>query len=244
MTFSPKFLVLGALLVSFFLTVLLLSAPGGAAAQPLPDATVMGQAAAAPAAARAVTAPAAAAPAAAAKAAAAPAAPAAAPKSIGAATLDLALLAKVNSINEADNARWSLVRTTPAASRVYSAQAGVNWEDLRQVSAAGSIALPAGASWSFNATYGGDTTGLKVASGVLAGGQCALATVFRAAAMHASLTTKASQHRSPIPGFPMSETVNIWWGSYDLVIKNTSGRDLSMAWSLTPANVTVSINAQ
>jgi hypothetical protein len=60
--------------------------------------------------------------------------------------------------------------------------------------------------------------------------------------MRACLTTKASQHRSPIPGFPMSETVNIWWGSYDLVIKNTSGRDISMDWSLTPADVVVSIN--
>ncbi len=212
MAFSPKILIVGALLVSLLLTAILLSVPGvdaqpQSAVQPmvkdLAYATYTSTAAA---------------------------------QVKGKATLDLNLLAKVNNIDEADNARWSLVRSVSGAS-----QAAVDWKKLRQVSASGSITLPAGASWSFNATYGGDTTGLKVASGVLAGGQCALATVFRAAAMRAGLTTKASQHRSPIPGFPMSELVNIWWGSYDLVIKNTFDLDISINWSLTPASVVVSI---
>jgi hypothetical protein len=214
MTFSPKVLVFGTFLVSLLLAVILLSAPG-VEAQPLPTALPS------PEDAMVDT-----------------STPAAAAQGMGKATLDLTLLAKVNNIDEADNARWSLVRSVSG-----TPQATVDWKKLRQVSAMGSITLPAGASWSFNGTYGGDTTGLKVASGVLAGGQCALATVFRAAAMRAGLTTKASQHRSPIPGFPMSETVNIWWGSYDLVIKNTSGHDISMDWSLTPASVVVSINS-
>jgi hypothetical protein len=219
MTFSPKFLVFGALFVSLMLAFILLSAPG-VEAQPLPTAL--------PSLENAMQSPI--------------STPAAAAQVMSKATLDLTLLTKVNNIDEADNARWSLVRSVSGAFGVYTPQAAVNWKELRQVSASGRIALPAGASWSFNATYGGDTTGLKVASGVLAGGQCALATVFRAAAMRAGLTTTASQHRSPIPGFPMSETVNIWWGSYDLVIKNTSGLDISMDWSLTPASVVVSIH--
>ena len=214
MTFSPKILIFGVILVSLLLTAILLSVPG-VEAQPLPAAQPMVKDLVN------VT-----------------ATSTAAPQVMGKATLDLNLLAKVNNIDEADNARWSLVRSVSGAS-----QATVDWKKLRQMNASDSIALPAGASWSFNATYGGDTTGLKVASGVLAGGQCALATVFRAAAMRAGLTTVASQHRSPIPGFPMSETVNIWWGSYDLVIKNTSSRDISMDWNLSPASVVVSIKA-
>ncbi len=212
MAFSPKILIFGALLVSLLLTAVLLSVPG-VEAQPLPAVQPMVKdfvyATSTSTAVAQVK---------------------------GKATLDLYLLAKVNNIDEADNARWSLVRSVSGAS-----QAAVDWKKLRQVSTSGSITLPAGASWSFNATYGGDTTGLKVASGVLAGGQCALATVFRAAAMRAGLTTKASQHRSPIPGFPMSESVNIWWGSYDLVIKNTFDLDINIDWSLTPASVVVSI---
>ncbi len=224
MDFSPKFLVLGAVLVSLVLAVALLSAPGA-------------QADAGSTAGKTVT-----------DAPAPLAAQAAAVKGqrnsgvLGSATLSLNLLAKSHNLDEADNVRWSLARGTASGDNLYNVQSGVNWAALRKVSASGSIHLAAGASWSFNATYGGGA-GYKNASGVLAGGQCSLATVFRAAALKAGLVTKARPHRTPIPGFPQNETVNIWWGSYDLVIQNTSGQDLSMDWALTPTAVTVTIYA-
>jgi hypothetical protein len=220
MAFSPKFLVLGAMLVSLLLAVMLLSAPpaeagaltGGNGSPGTPGA----QSAKAPAANQAQV----------------------KSEELGSSTLDLNLLARQDNIGEADNVRWSLVRGTGAAAGLFDAQSGVNWTALRKVSASGTIRLAAEASWSFNKTYGGGV-GYKIASGVLAGGQCSLATAFRAAAMKAGLVTKASPHRRPIPGFPQDETVNIWWGSYDLVIENTSGRELSMDWNLTPASVEI-----
>ncbi len=232
MAFSPKFLVLGALLVSLLLAGILLSVPGAqagtlpasqatagaGAAQGVQDSTggqgdqVSGSGETHVSAAVR-----------------------------GSATLDLALLAKEHNLGEADNVRWSLVRGTPDANGLYSSQSGVEWAALRKVSAAGSISLPAGASWSFNNTYGGGP-GYKVASGVLAGGQCALATAFRAAAMKAGLPAKARLHRTPIPGFPQDETANIWWGTSDLVIQNNTGQDLVMDWKLTPTAVSVTIN--
>ncbi len=218
MSFSPKFLVLGAVAVSLLLVVIFLSGQGAkTGARPLALASV--------------SAP---------EAQSAPAQGASSGQVIGSATLDLVLLAKSHNLDEADNVRWSLVRAKTGASALIDAQTGVKWTELRKGSTEGSIPLPAGASWSFNDTYGGGT-GYKNASGVLAGGQCALATAFRAAAMKAGLATKASPHRTPIPGFPQNETANIWWGTYDLVIRNTSGRDLSMYWSLTPAEVRISI---
>jgi hypothetical protein len=105
---------------------------------------------------------------------------------LGSAHLDLNALTRADNIDETDNLRWSLVRGTPAGSKVDRASNGVDWAALRTVSAEGSFRLPAGSSWSFNATFGGGP-GYKPASGVLAGGQCALATVFRAAAIKAGL---------------------------------------------------------
>ena len=163
-----------------------------------------------------------------------------APVILGSAFLDLNQLADQNSIDESDNARWSLVRGTPAESQVYSSDNGVNWEDLRQVTASGAYPLPAGATWSFNDTFA-NGPGYKIASGVLAGGHCALATVFRAAAIHADLPTQAIPHRYPIPGFPLNQTVTIWWGQYDLTIKNTTSLAIDLAWSLTPEGIEISI---
>jgi hypothetical protein len=117
MTFFPKFLVFGALLVSLLLAVILLSAPG-VEAQPLPTAL--------PSLIDATT-----------------STPASTAQGMGKATLDLTLLAKVNNIDEADNARWSLVRSVSGAFGVYTPQATVDWKELRQVSVSGSITLPA-----------------------------------------------------------------------------------------------------
>ena len=159
---------------------------------------------------------------------------------LGSAHLDLNALTQVDNIDEADNIRWSLVRGTPAGSQVDQAANGVDWTALRGVSAQGSFSLPAGSSWSFNATFGGGP-GYKLASGVLAGGQCALATVFRAAALKAGLPAQSIPHRYPVPGFTYNETVTIWWGTYDLKIENPTGQALSLAWKLTPQGVDVSI---
>jgi hypothetical protein len=159
---------------------------------------------------------------------------------LGSAHLDLNALTRADNIDEADNVRWSLVRGTPEGSQVDPASTGVNWAALRQVTAEGSFSLPAGASWSFNAAFGGGP-GYKQASGVLAGGQCALATVFKAAAMKAGLPNQSIPHRYPIPGFSHSETVTIWWGTYDLTIENPTGRALSLAWKLTPKGVDVNV---
>ena len=155
---------------------------------------------------------------------------------LGSSFLDLDLLVT----DEADNARWSLVRDIPAAARLYSANTGVDWATLRQVNQSGSFSLPAGSTWSFNQTFQ-DGVGYKIASGVLAGGHCALATVFRVAAIQAGLPTEAKPHLWPIPGFPLSQTVNIWWGRDDLRIDNPTGQNLSLNWVLTPDGVSVTV---
>ncbi len=225
MSFSPKFLVIGAVLVSLLLAIVLLSAPPAEAgtspsgqAANSSEGTQGGNAAQSPAASQEQVG-----------------------AVLGSAIIDMNLLTRQDNIGEADNVRWSLARNTSTAAGLYNASTGVDWTALRQLSVSGSIHLPAGASWSFNNTYGGGV-GYKIASGVLAGGQCSLATAFRAAAMKAGLENKATPHRRPIPGFPQNETVNIWWGTYDLVIKNTHGRDLSMDWKLTPTDVTITIH--
>ena len=159
---------------------------------------------------------------------------------LGSAYLDLGRLAEDNSIDEADNARWSLVRGTSAESQVFSSKNWVDWGALRQVSASGSFRVTGGSTWRFNATFV-DGPGYKDASGVLAGGHCALATVFRAAAIRAGLPTAAKPHRYPIPGFPLSQTVNIWWGRDDLTITNTSAQDLDLAWTLEPGGIEISV---
>lgn len=161
---------------------------------------------------------------------------------LGSAFLDLEQLAGADSIDEADNARWSLVRGTPGASGVYSAGSGVDWQTLRTLSQSGSYDLPAGTTWSFNDTFGGGP-GYKTASGVLAGGQCVLATVFRAAAIQVGLPNQAIPHQWPVPGFPMDETVTIWWGRDDLRLHNPSGQDLKLDWELTPQGVAISIQS-
>ncbi len=132
------------------------------------------------------------------------------------------------------------MRDTPAGQALYSKTTGVNWKALRQVTQAGQIPLAAGATWSFNAAYQ-EGIGYKNASGVLAGGQCALATAFRVAAARAGLAVSAKPHKYPIPGFALAETVNIWWGRDDLTIKNTSKQALVLAWLVTPQSVTVSV---
>jgi hypothetical protein len=159
---------------------------------------------------------------------------------LGSAFLDLGQLARVNSIDEADNARWSLVRGTSTDGEVYSQVSGVDWQALRTFSQSGAYTLPAGNTWSFNETFGGGP-GYKNASGVLAGGQCALATVFRAASIQAGLPNQAIPHQWPIPGFPVDETVTIWWGRDDLLIHNPTGRDLSLKWDLSPQGIKISI---
>jgi hypothetical protein len=155
---------------------------------------------------------------------------------LGSAFLDLNRLVT----DEADNARWSLVRDSSAAAGLYSADTGVDWPALRRVSQSGSFQLPAGSTWSFNQTFQGGV-GYKMASGVLAGGHCALATVFRGAAIQAGLPAEAKPHLWPIPGFQLSETVNIWWGRDDLHIHNPTGQNLALDWDLTPDGVTVSV---
>jgi hypothetical protein len=159
---------------------------------------------------------------------------------LGSAFLNLDQLARANSIDESDNARWSLVRGTQTEGEIYSPESGVDWQALRRVSASGSYQLPAGNTWSFNETFGGGP-GYKMASGVLAGGHCALATVFRAAVIQAGLPNQANPHRWPIPGFPLNETVNIWWGTDDLLVHNTTGQDVSLDWELSPQGIKISI---
>lgn len=175
--------------------------------------------------------------------AAAPANPDAAGKSDGAvfgsAALSLKKLAQSNGIDEVDNARWSLVRGTKAADGIFTSERGVDWHALRNVSTSGHFEIPAGGSWSFNAAFG-EGPGYKNASGVLAGGQCALATVFRGAAIQGGLPNQAKPHRYPIPGFALAETVNIWWGRDDLIIRNDTGQAVSLVWDLTPEKVAVS----
>jgi hypothetical protein len=167
-------------------------------------------------------------------------APASGTTLLGTAFLDLNQLARANSIDEADNARWSLVRGTPAQGDVYSQASGVDWQTLRTLGQTGSYDLPAGNTWSFNETFGGGP-GYKIASGVLAGGHCALATVFRAAAIQAGLPNQAIPHEWPIPGFPLDETVTIWWGRDDLLVHNPTGQDLSLNWDLSPQGIKISI---
>lgn len=154
--------------------------------------------------------------------------------------LDLDALAQANSVDEADNMRWSLIRRTPAAALVYTPETGVDWSGLRGLSQTGTILLPAGFTWSFNETFQ-QGPGYKVASGILAGGHCALATVFRAAAEQAGLPVKAKTHAWPIPGFPLEQTVNIFWGRDDLLVHNDTGQEFVFVWALSPEGVEVTI---
>ncbi len=156
------------------------------------------------------------------------------------AVLDLNQLAQAYSIDEADNVRWALARRTPTAGRVYRPETGVDWTALRTVSQTGTLLLPTGFGWSFNEVFQ-QGPGYKQAAGVLAGGHCALATLFRAAADAAGLPTQAHPHARPIPGFSDQETVNIWWGRDDLVVHNNTAHDLYFVWQLTPQAVTASI---
>lgn len=158
----------------------------------------------------------------------------------GQAHLDLELLARNYSVGEVDNLRWSLVRRTPAAAEIYDQERGVNWPDLRRLSQTSTILLPAGFRWSFNETFQ-QGPGYKEAGGILAGGHCALATVFRAAAVQAGLPVESSPHTPPIPGFSAEESVNIFWGRDDLVVHNASDQDLYFVWALTPDGVEIAV---
>jgi hypothetical protein len=217
--FSPKFAVLGAFLVSALLVLVLLSAQGAKAGS-IQAAQAGGNALGSPqAASLAGTADGA---------------------GLGSASLDLGALAKSNSLAEVDNVRWSLVRSSGDFNQLYSSKTGVDWAALRKVTRSGSYALKAGATWSFNATFQ-EGVGYRIAAGVIAGGQCALATVIRAAAIRAGLPNKAIPHRYAIPGFALAETVNIWWGRDDLTVQNPTAQDLTIAWKLTPESVAISI---
>lgn len=156
------------------------------------------------------------------------------------ATLDLSALAQANSIDEADNVRWALIRRSPAAALVYREGQGVDWEALRRVTQQGSLLLPAGFTWSFNESFK-EGIGYKEASGILAGGHCALATLFRAAAVGAGLPVESHPHATPIPGFPLDQTVNIYWGRDDLLVHNPTDRDLYFIWTVSPKRVEVSM---
>lgn len=156
--------------------------------------------------------------------------------------LGRASLALTNGLplDEADNLRWALVRRHALAGEVYDGQRGVDWEALRQVVAEGDILVPAGFTWSFNETFQ-QGPGYKQASGILAGGHCALATVFNAAARAAGLPTAYRQHRTPFPGYPLDQSVNIYWGRDDLRVENTTGADLELRWQLDAGAVTVHV---
>ncbi|HXF84919.1 MAG TPA: hypothetical protein VNK49_05965 [Anaerolineales bacterium] len=158
----------------------------------------------------------------------------------GQASLDLNLLAQVHSIDEADNLRWSLIRRSVLANEVFDPASGVDWIALRRIHQQDTILLPDGFIWSFNETFQGGP-GYKNAGGILAGGHCALATVFRAAAAQAGLATQFQMHASPIPGFTREESVNIYWGRDDLLVYNTSGQDLYFIWRLTPDQLEISL---
>jgi hypothetical protein len=158
----------------------------------------------------------------------------------GQASLDLNLLGQTYSLDEADNLRWSLIRRTAMSEQVYSPVTGVDWVALRQMSQQNTILVPDGFTWSFNETFQGGS-GYKEAGGILAGGHCALATVFRTAADRAGLPTEFRMHARPIPGFVREETVNIYWGRDDLLVRNTSGQDLYFVWRLTPDQVEISL---
>ncbi len=158
----------------------------------------------------------------------------------GQAILDLNRLAQIHSLDEADNLRWSLMRRTAAAEQVFDPVRGVDWIALRQMDWQDTILVPHGFTWSFNATFQGGP-GYKNAGGILAGGHCALATVFRAAAAQTGLPTEFTIHAKPIPGFAREESVNIYWGRNDLLAHNTSGQDLYFIWRLTPDQVEISL---
>jgi hypothetical protein len=158
----------------------------------------------------------------------------------GQASLDLNLLGQVYSLDEADNVRWSLIRRTGIAEQVYNPVTGVDWAALRQISQWDTILLPDGFTWSFNETFQGGP-GYKEAGGILAAGQCALATALRSAAEQAGLPTQFRMHARPVPGFTHEESVNIYWGRDDLLVQNTSGQDLYFVWRLTPDQAKVSL---
>lgn len=143
-------------------------------------------------------------------------------------------------MDDVDNIRWSLVRRTSAAGNVYRPEAGVEWSALRAIAESGTILLPAGFAWSFNETFQRGP-GYKDALGVLAGGHCALATVFRAAATQAGLLAESLPHARPFPGYPLEQTVNIWWGRDDLVIRNTTDQDLVFVWALESDRLQVTV---
>ena len=148
----------------------------------------------------------------------------------GSVSLDLQNL---GNVHEADNVRWSLAQGTSAREQYYSPENGVDWKALRSAELSGTIPIKAKHNWSFNDTFG-YLEGYKYASGVYAGGHCALATVLRGAAYRAGLSTWYKLHWWAIPGFSYYESVSIWWGRDDLVLYNSTSQDLVLAWSLTP----------
>lgn len=159
---------------------------------------------------------------------------------LGVAELDLEALARGNSPGEVDNALWSLIRRTPQSAEIYHADTGVDWESLRGIAQVGTILVMAGFPWSFNETFQ-KGPGYKEASGILAGGHCALATVFRAAAVQAGLPVSSKRHRTPIPGYSLDESVNILWGRDDLIVHNNTEQHLYFVWAITPGKITVAV---
>ncbi len=159
---------------------------------------------------------------------------------LGRAELDLNALAQAYSVDESDNVRWALVRRTSRAAEVYGPEKGVDWAALRRVQHTGTILMPAGFAWSFNETFQ-QGPGYKRAGGILAGGHCALATAFRAAAVQAGLSATSRRHATPFPGFALEESVNILWGRDDLIVHNNTQQDLYFVWEVGSDRVTVAV---
>jgi hypothetical protein len=153
---------------------------------------------------------------------------------MGSFTMDLS--ANTFNQDEADNVRWSLVRRTSEGAALYDIwDKTTNWQGVRQMNKAGSITMLQGKVWSFNSIFRAGV-GYKRASGILAGGHCALASALKAAADNAGLPTEFDKkHSPPIPGFSAEDSVTILWGGSserDLRVLNDTGRDLQFVWSI------------
>ncbi len=159
---------------------------------------------------------------------------------------DLNMLTTDYNIHETDNVRWSLVRRSPQGAALWTKANGVNYTKLRQVTTNGTITIPPG-TWSFNSVFRAGV-GYKRASGYLAGGHCALASMFKMAAENAGLRTGIDKkHKDengnplPIPGFTADQSVSIYWGRDDLRVYNDTGEALQFVWYLTPDTLAIDV---
>lgn len=154
----------------------------------------------------------------------------------------MSLSANTFNVEEADNVRWSLIRRSSEGAALYDIwDKTTNWQGVRQMNMAGSITMPRGQMWSFNSIFRAGV-GYRRASGILAGGHCALASAFKVAADNAGLPTEIDKKHTnkkgeplPIPGFSWEDSVSIHWGGpeHDLRVLNDTGRDLRFLWTLS-----------